>query len=125
MEKKKNSFWKNYKSSIILLGGIILGSIIGLINPDLGHALSPFGDIFINLMFTVVVPLVFLSVSSAVTAMADLKKLGRILKNLAIVFVVTGAIASICILVVVKVFPTAAGFAAAILRILWLPMARN
>ena len=111
MEKKKNSFWKNYKSSIILLGGIILGSIIGLINPDLGHALSPFGDIFINLMFTVVVPLVFLSVSSAVTAMADLKKLGRILKNLAIVFVVTGAIASICILIVVKVFPPAAGFA--------------
>lgn len=60
-------------------------------------------------MFTAVVPLVFLSVSSAVSNMMDLKRLGKILKNLLMVFVVTGVIASVLILIVVKIFPPAEG----------------
>lgn len=105
----KNEVLKNYRFPLILLGGIIVGSILGFAVPEFAMNLAPFGDIFINLMFTAVVPLVFLSVSSAVSNMVDLKRLGSILKNLLLSFVVTGAIASVIILVVVKIFPPAEG----------------
>lgn len=108
--EKKGSVLKNYRSAIILLAGIVIGCIVGLIAPEFATKLSPFGDIFINLMFCVVVPLVFFSITSAVSAMTDLKKLGRIIKNLLITFVVTGAIASVLILIVVKIFPPAVNF---------------
>ncbi|NLY81274.1 MAG: dicarboxylate/amino acid:cation symporter [Clostridiales bacterium] len=100
---------KSYRFPMILLGGIILGSILGFAAPEFSRNLAPFGDIFINLMFTAVVPLVFLSVSSAVSNMSDLKRLGSILKNLLLTFLVTGLIASVLILVVVKIFPPAEG----------------
>ena len=72
--------------------------------------LKPFGDIFINLMFTIVVPLVFLTISSAVACMASLHRLGKILGALLGVFVVTGLIASVLMIFVVNVFPPAQGY---------------
>lgn len=107
---EKKGIWKNYRFPLILLAGIIVGCLVGAFAPKFATKLSPFGDIFINLMFTTVVPLVFLSVASAVSNMADLKRLGKILKNLLIVFVTTGAIASVTILIVVKIFPPALNF---------------
>ncbi len=112
--EKKQSVLKNYRSSIILLLGIVIGCIVGFAAPEFAKKLSPFGDIFINLMFCVVVPLVFFSITSAVSAMTDLKKLGRIIKNLFITFFVTGAIASVIILIVVKIFPPAVNFSDAL-----------
>ena len=44
------SFFKNYKQTIILLASIIIGAIVGLIFKEDAKVLSPFGDIFINLM---------------------------------------------------------------------------
>ena len=61
MEKKKSNIWKNYKFPLILLSSIILGSIIGLVLGEKATVLKPLGDIFLNLMFTIVVPLVFLN----------------------------------------------------------------
>ncbi len=52
----KSSIWKSYRFPFILLGAIILGCIIGWLSPNFALKLSPFGDIFINLMFTAVVP---------------------------------------------------------------------
>jgi len=72
--------------------------------------LQPLGTIFINAMFTIVVPLVFVVISSAVASMSDLKRLGKILGYIILVFVITGAIASIIMLVTIKVFPPAQGF---------------
>lgn len=106
---EKNSVLSSYKLPLILLAGIAIGSMIGAFAPDFARKLAPFGDIFINLMFTAVVPLVFLSVSSAVSSMVDLKRLGKILSRLILVFVSTGVIASIIILFVVKIFPPAEG----------------
>lgn len=108
-DSNKSQLMKSYRFPLILLGGIIIGSIVGAVAPEFAANLSPFGDIFINLMFTAVVPLVFLSVSSAVSSMVDLKRLGKIMKNLFITFFTTGAIASTIILLFVKVFPPAQG----------------
>lgn len=105
----KDSLWKNYRFPIILLLGIIIGSAIGLIFGEKAMILAPLGDLFINLMFTAVVPLVFLSISSAVGNMLDMKRLGKILGYMFLVFFITGGIAAIIIIFVVKIFPPAQG----------------
>jgi len=109
-ETKKPSVWLTYRFPITLLSAIILGSIIGLVMGDKATIFQPLGTIFINAMFTIVVPLVFVVISSAVASMSDLKRLGKILGYIILVFVITGAIASIIMLVTVKVFPPAQGF---------------
>ncbi len=107
MAKNKSSIWKNYSFPLILLGSIILGSIIGLVVGEKATVLKPLGDVFLNLMFTIVVPLVFLTITSAVSSMVDMKRLGKIIGNMLLVFVITGIIASIIMITTVSVFPPA------------------
>jgi len=109
MSTSKKTFWENYRFSITLIASIAIGSIIGLIFGEKAVVLKPFGDIFLNLMFTAVTPLVFITIASAVGSMVNMKRLGKILGNMFLTFVVTGLIAAILILVVVNVFPPAAG----------------
>lgn len=86
-------FLKNYKSVIILLAAIIIGAIIGIVFKEKAAVLSPFGDIFLNLMFIVIVPLIFLSVSTAIAKMKQPKRLGKIMVTIIGVFIVTSLIA--------------------------------
>ena len=109
MTQKKQSLWEAYKFSIILIGAIIIGSIIGI---KMGHKATmfkPLGDLFINGMFMVVVPLVFVTISSSVAGMNDMKRLGKILKTMLITFIGTGLVAAVYIFVTVKLFPPAQG----------------
>lgn len=106
---KKQSIWESYKFPIILMSSIVAGSIVGLIMGKKATIFKPLGDIFLNGMFTIVVPLVFFTISSAIANMANLKRLGKILKNLLLVFVVTGIIASVLMIIVVNIFPPAQG----------------
>ena len=46
-------FFKNYKSTIILLFAIIIGAIVGIIFKEKAVVLSPLGDLFLNLMFSI------------------------------------------------------------------------
>lgn len=98
-----------YRFPLILLGSIIVGSIIGLVFGENASVLKPFGDVFINLLFMVVVPLVFFSIASAVANMDSMRRLGRIMGTMLTVFIVTGIIASITMLVFVVLFPVGAG----------------
>lgn len=106
MDKKK--IWESYKFPLILLGGIISGAIIGVIFGEKAKVLAPLGDIFINLMFTIVVPMVFISITSAVGSMLNMKRLGKILGSLIVTFVLTGVFAAALVLIVVNVWPPAA-----------------
>ena len=101
----KSTIWKNYRFPIILLSGIAIGAVLGIVLGEKAKVLAPLGDIFLNLMFTIVVPMVFVSIASAVGNMVNMKRLGRIMGSLVTVFVVTGAIAG----VLVHIFPPAAG----------------
>lgn len=107
MERSK--FWGNYGSSILLLLGIVVGSIVGVVLGEKAMILSPIGDIFLNLMFTIVVPMVFISISTAVGNMLNMKRLGKILGSLMAIFIGTGIVAAILIFVVVNIFPPAVG----------------
>lgn len=89
------NFLKNYKSSLILLFAILAGGILGaILGPDAAK-LEPFGQIFLNLMFVIIVPLVFFSVSSSIANMGGMKRLGKIMRNVVITFVITAVIAGI------------------------------
>lgn len=109
MEERKQSLWEAYKFSIILIGAILIGSYIGAHFGDGAKKLKPLGDLFINGMFTIVVPLVFVTISSSIAAMSDMKRLGKILKTLLLTFVGTGIVAFVYIFIVVKIFPPAQG----------------
>ena len=108
-ETKKQSVWAAYKFSIILLGAIFIGSIVGLQMGDKAKMFKPFGDLFINGMFMLVVPLVFVTISGSVSSMSDMNRLKKILKTLLLTFVSTGFLAAIYIFITVKVFPPAQG----------------
>lgn len=83
---------KNYKFSIILLASIILGGIIGLIFKDKALVLSPFGNLFINLLLTIIVPLIFLTITTSIGNMKEPKRLGKILRSIILVFIITSLI---------------------------------
>lgn len=102
---QKKDVIKNYKFLGILLGAMILGSIVGWFAPDFAGKLAPFGKVFINMMFCIVVPLVFASISSSVAGMKSKKRAGKILGTTVGVFVATGAIAAVIMFVLMKVFP--------------------
>ena len=106
---KQKTFWQQYGSLILILGGILVGALIGALAPSVGTAIKPIGDIFLNLLFTIVVPLVFVSIASAVGSMANMKRLGRILGGTIGTFIFTGAIASVCVLIWVNIFSPSAG----------------
>lgn len=106
---EKKSFWQNYRFPIILLIAIGIGSALGVIMGEKATMFKPLGEIFINLMFTAVVPMVFVTISSAVGNMLNMKRLGKILGSMFLVFFVTGLIAALIIFTVVTIFPPAAG----------------
>ena len=76
------NFFKNYKSSLLLLGAILIGGVVGAILGPKATILKPFGDLFLNLLFMSLVPLVFFSVSSAIANMSTMKRLGKIMVNI-------------------------------------------
>ena len=88
-------FFNNYKTSLILLASIVLGGLLGLIMGPRAVIFEPLGNLFINLIFTIIVPLVFFSVSSTISNMTSLKRLGKILGNTFLVFTSTALIAAI------------------------------
>ncbi|WP_294705244.1 dicarboxylate/amino acid:cation symporter [uncultured Fusobacterium sp.] len=111
MGEKKQSIWEAYKFSILLIGAILIGSLIGIHFGEAAVKLKPLGDLFINGMFMIVVPLVFITISSSIAGMNDMNRLGKIMKNLFLIFVGTGIVAFFYVFVVVKIFSPAAGVA--------------
>lgn len=95
-------FVKKYWFPISILLSIIIGSLWGSYLGERASILKPIGDIFLNLMFTIVVPLVFFTISSSIASMIDLKRLGKIMGYSLIVFTITCIIASVVMLVSVK-----------------------
>ena len=111
MSEKKQSIWEAYKFSILLIGAILIGSLIGIHFGEAAVKLKPLGDLFINGMFMIVVPLVFITIRSSIAGMNDMNRLGKIMKNLFLIFIGTGVVAFFYVFVVVKIFPPAAGVA--------------
>jgi len=97
-----------------ILIGLVLGIIVGAIlwaamgaeaaGAFTGKYIKPFGDIFVNLLKFIVVPLVLLSIMDGVISMGDIGKVGKIGWKTVVYFLVTTAIACIIGLVVANIF---------------------
>lgn len=109
---EKKRMWKAYCFPLILLCSIAFGCILGTAMGKDAVKLKPLGDLFINAMFMVVVPLVFTTICSAVANMSTVERLGKVLRRLVLVFVVTGGIAACVMLFTVIFFPPASEFSA-------------
>jgi len=108
------SFLKSYAFSLILIGSILIGSLLGIIFKKDAAALKPFGDIFLNALYATVVPLVFFSISSSVASMASSTRLLKILGWMIVVFAATGVIAAAVMLIAVRAYPPAEGVTVAL-----------
>lgn len=73
----------------------MLGGAIGLIFGPSAQILQPLGDLFLNLLFMMIVPLVFFSISSAIGNMSGMKRLGKIMGSILVVFFLTAFIAAV------------------------------
>ena len=113
-------FLKNYGFLITMLIGIVAGCVVGALFPVVKDAegnvvsagatiLEPLGTIFINLMFCVVVPMVFCSICSAIANMSSMKKAGKIMGVTVGTFLVTAGIAAVIMYVICLVIPPVQG----------------
>ena len=97
-------FLKNYASSLILLMAILIGGFLGILLGEKAIVFEPIGNLFLNLIFTLLVPIVFFSISSSIANMESSKKLGKILVITIIVFATTAIISGIIGVISFKLF---------------------
>lgn len=117
--KFMKNFFKNYKMTLILLLSIIVGGIIGAVLGPKAKILEPFGQVYLNLMFTIIVPLVFFSVTSAIANMKGMNRLGKIMINIVIIFVITALLSGVLAIIGALIFnPTKGLDSAAVKNIL-------
>ncbi|KRL05886.1 dicarboxylate/amino acid:cation symporter [Liquorilactobacillus oeni] len=88
-------FWRNYRGTILLFCGLILGGLAGAVWGTKVNVVKPLGDLFLNLMYMILIPLVFFSISSAIAGMTEMKRLGKILATTLLVFLGTALISAI------------------------------
>ena len=87
------NIWKNYKLTILLLCSLVVGAIVGLVFGDKATVLSPFGDLFMNMMFVLIVPLIFLTITTSVAKIKQPKRLGSVFKSIVVVIAATSIFA--------------------------------
>lgn len=100
---------KAYYFPLFLFSAIVLGGVTGSVFGHKAMVLKPFGDIFLNLIFTAIVPLVFFSIASAVARLGESSQLLKIIFSMLITFIFTGIVAATFMIIVVKMFPPAEG----------------
>lgn len=88
-------FLKNYKSLIILIGAIVVGAICGIIFESDAKVVAPLGDLFLNLLLVSIVPLIFLNITTSIGKMKEPKRLGKIMRSIVFVFLITSLISVI------------------------------
>ena len=99
---------KSYSGIVLLLGGIIIGSLIGIFSPNAVSYLKPLGDIFLNLLFVSVVPLVFFAVANSIASVEKEGKFGKIIISMIFTFLLFIIVVALFTVAVVYFFPTEA-----------------
>jgi DAACS family dicarboxylate/amino acid:cation (Na+ or H+) symporter len=84
--------------------GMALGVIAGMVAPDMGSTFKPLGQLFINLIRMVVVPLVLCTIVAGSASVGDINKLGRVASKTLIYYFGTTAVAVVLGLVFANIF---------------------
>lgn len=103
------TFLRSNRFILLMLSGIVLGCIVGALRPDFAGNLAFLGTLFVNMMFCVVVPMVFFSISSAIANMKNVKRAGKLMGSTIVTFLSTAAIAGILMYIVCRIFPLVSG----------------
>src|SRR5580698_4477490 len=89
--------------------GVLLGIIIGFLNPVVGESLKPLADGFIKLIKMVLAPIIFGTIVVGIAKMGNLKEVGRVGVKALIYFEVVSTLALVIGLIVVNVLKPGAG----------------
>jgi Na+/H+-dicarboxylate symporter len=100
---------RSYAFSLVLVVAIALGVVVGRCFPQTAQALRPVGELFLNLIFMVIVPLVFFTISSSIAGMAGSRKLTRIARHTVVVFLFTSVVVAVSALLFMLVFDPTPG----------------
>ena len=103
------TFLRSNRFILLMLSGIVLGCIVGALRPDFAGNLAFLGTLFVNMMFCVVVPMVFFSISSAIANMKNVKRAGKLMGSTIVTFLSTAAIAGVLMYIVCRIFPLVSG----------------
>ena len=94
----------SYREPLILIGFVILGALLGILMGERAAFLYPIGQMWLNLLFVLLVPLIFFSISSSIATVTDTKRVGKLLTLTILIFAVTAAIAGIYMFTVTGIF---------------------
>ena len=83
-----------YRFSLLLIAAIVAGSVLGYVDAELATVLKPLGDLFLNLIFMVIVPLVFFSIAACISA-SRTATVSRITWVMLAVFLFTSLVAAV------------------------------
>lgn len=95
--------------TLLLLTGVCVGAAAGLYMGQGAVVFRPIGEIFINLLFTLVTPLVFFSIAGSISASSDLKRLGKLLGSTLSLFIGTGILTALLTLILITVIDPCEG----------------
>ena len=101
--------WKNYKSSIFLIISIIIGTIIGIIFKEKTNKIKALGDLFINMLTCIVIPIVFLNITISIGKMNKPKRIGKVLITTFIVFLATSITSALLGIIASNITPLITG----------------
>ncbi|MFN3231665.1 MAG: dicarboxylate/amino acid:cation symporter [Alphaproteobacteria bacterium] len=103
----------NHQHAKILLwliaSGVVIGAALGWYAPETAMSLGIIGKLFLNALKMLIIPLIFAAVISGITALGDIRKLGRIGGITVSYYLITTGIAVFIGLIVVNFFQPGAG----------------
>ena len=76
-----------------MLGSVVIGAICGLIFKEKAEIVKPLGDLFLNLLLVIIVPLIFFTITSSISKMNEKKRLSKILISTIVIFLITSVVA--------------------------------
>ena len=104
---EKTGFLRSMHGQVLI--AILLGIVVGALWPAFGAALKPLGDAFIKLVKMVIAPVIFLTVTTGIAGMGELKAFGRVAAKAFIYFLSLSTLALLIGLVVAEVAHPGAG----------------
>lgn len=102
---------RNYIQTALLLLGVSVGAACGALAGPSASIVKPVGEIFLNLTFVLMVPVVFFSVANSVRKLTTQRQLWRVLSRAVLVFLAGSAVAGILTWVVCGFWNPLGGYA--------------
>src|SRR3954465_4481824 len=101
--------WYRLSLTAWIMIGLVVGGVIGYVQPEWGNKLYFLRDIFLNLIKSVIAPLVFSTLVVGIAGGGDLKKVGRMGVKALVYFEIVTTAALFLGLAIVNVIKPGAG----------------